>query len=314
MSRTTIRLFVAVPLIVILTLLAIYVFFPGAVYRFVIKLERSSAGLEQKSINVGKLHFEYLDGGKGDVLVLLHGFGANKDNWTRIAKDLTPHFRLIAPDLPGFGESSRDNDKTYTISAQVDRLHGFMNALDIDTFHLCGHSMGGNIAGNYVSKFENEIMSLWLIATGGVTSAQPSELSKKLESGDRNPLVPENKKEYEKLLDFVFVNKPVIPGAIVSHLVQEAINHRPLNQKIFKQIKSNDTENQVPLEVLLSDVQTKTLILWGDSDRVLHMSGAKILTSAMPNAINVIMKDVGHIPIVERPKESADLFLNFIWN
>jgi len=64
--------------------------------------------------------------------------------------------------------------------------------------------------------------------------------------------------------------------------------------------------------VLLKNAQTKTLILWGDKDRVLHMSGAKILESVMPNAKSVIMKNVGHVPMVEKPKESANIFLNFL--
>jgi abhydrolase domain-containing protein 6 len=64
--------------------------------------------------------------------------------------------------------------------------------------------------------------------------------------------------------------------------------------------------------VLLKDAQTKTLILWGDNDRVLHMSGAKILESVMPNATKVIMKNVGHVPMVEKPEESANIFLSFL--
>ena len=54
------------------------------------------------------------------------------------------------------------------------------------------------------------------------------------------------------------------------------------------------------------------LILWGDNDRVLHMSGAKILESVMPNAKSVIMKNVGHVPMVKIPEESANIFLKFL--
>lgn len=312
MSRTTKRLLVAVPVIIILVLISCYFLFPGAIFKTLVKMERNAAGLEQRSIEVGNLHIEYLEGGNGEVLVLLHGFGGNKDNWTRVAKYLTPHFRVIAPDLPGFGESSSDMGASYTYAAQVDRLHEFIRALELGVFHLAGNSMGGNIAGNYTAKFSDEISSLWLIATSGILSSQPSELSQRLKSGDRNPLIVENTEEYDQLLDFIFVNKPPIPGAIKRHLTQEAIDHRPLNEIIFKQITSTDIDNFVPLEVLLKNAQTKTLILWGDNDRVLHMSGAKILESVMPNAKSVIMKNIGHVPMVEKPQESANIFLNFI--
>ena len=312
MSRTTKRLLAAVPVIIILVLISCYFLFPGAVFKVLLYRERSAAGLEQKSIEVGKLHIEYLEGGKGEVLLLLHGFGGNKDNWTRVARYLTPHFRVIAPDLPGFGESSSDMEASYTYAAQVNRLHKFMAAIEVRVFHLGGNSMGGNIAGNYTAKYENEISSLWLISTGGIVSPQPSELSQRLKSGDRNPLVVENVEEYDQLLDFIFVKRPPIPGAIKRHLVQEALKHSLLNKIIFKQISPIDPDNFTPLELLLKDAQTKTLILWGDNDRVLHMSGAKVLESVMPNSKSIIMKNVGHVPMVEKPEESANVFLKFL--
>ena len=312
MSKKTIKILVAIPAVILLILTALYFLFPGTVFRILLNSERKSAGLEQKSIDVDNVHYAYLEGGKGEVLLLLHGFGGNKDNWTRIAKYLTPYFRVIAPDLPGFGESSRDKDATYTYTAQVNRLHNFIKALGIRKFLIGGNSMGGNIAGNYTARFEDEIICLWLIATGGVISPQPSELSQMLKSGDRNPLVAGNAEEYDQLLDFVFVKKPVIPGAIKRYLVEEAISHRPLNQIIYKQITSANTDNFIPLEVLLKGTQTKTLILWGDKDRVLHMSAAKTLESVMPNAKSIIMENVGHVPMVEKPEDSANIFLSFL--
>jgi len=306
------RILIAVPVIILVAIFSFYFIFPGTVYKFLVSRERSAAGLIQKNIDFNELHIEYLEGGKGDVLVLLHGFGGNKDNWTRIAKYLTPHFRVIIPDLPGFGESTRNFTTNYAYAAQVNRLHKFMRALGVRTFHLGGNSMGGAIAGTYAADYGNELISLWLIATGGILSSQPSELNQRLESGEPNPLIVENKKDYDRLIDFVFVKKPPIPGAIKRYFTQEAIHHRPLNQIIFKQIRSVD--DFTPLEVSLRNSKTKTLILWGDKDRVLHVSGADILQSVMPNSKSVIMKNVGHVPMLEKPEDSAIIFINFVRN
>jgi len=128
MGQTSKKILIAIPAFIILALLSFYFLFPGSVYKIIRDSERSSASLAQKNIDIGNLHFEYLDGGNGEVLLLLHGFGANKDNWTRVAKYLTPHFRVIAPDIPGFGESTRDMDAKYTFNAQADRLHEFVKA------------------------------------------------------------------------------------------------------------------------------------------------------------------------------------------
>jgi abhydrolase domain-containing protein 6 len=297
------------PLVIILCLIGVYFLFPKATFDLLRTAERRAGGLKQHSIDVKGFRIAYLEGGKGDALVLLHGFGANKDNWTRFAKHLTPHFRVIAPDLPGFGESSAAPDADYTISAQVERVRTLVRALGITSLHLGGSSMGGSIAGAYAATYPGEVKSLLLLAPGGVASAEPSEMYKRLREGKPNPLVAKSVEDYEHLLDFVFVKRPFIPGLIKNYFIQEAIEHQPLHSKIFKQLLSSQ---DVPLEILLNGLPVPTLIVWGTHDRVLHVSGAKILEAVMPNAKAAVMDAVGHLPMIEKPKETAELYLTFL--
>jgi len=297
-------------LTIISAVVVVYFAFPDAAFKLLLKAERSSAGLEQHSLKVDGLHIEYLEGGQGDVILLLHGFGANKDNWTRIGKHFTPHYRVIAPDLPGFGESSRQPDADYTIAAQADRVNAFVRAMGIKSFHLGGSSMGGNIAGVYAAQHPENVISLWLVAPGGVASADPSEMIKELEAGKSNPLVAESVEDYNRLLDFVFVKKPFIPGPMLNQLAEDAIRNRPLNQKIFKQISA--VTKTSGLESALNGSAVPTLIVWGASDRVLHYSGAKILASVMPRAQVAIMEGVGHLPMIEKPEETAERYISFL--
>ena len=310
MKRKMKKILILTPLIILLCLVGVYFLFPGVMFDLLKKSERSAAGLEQHSINVNGLRIEYLEGGKGDTLVLIHGFGANKDNWTRFAKHLTSHFRVIAPDLPGFGESSLAPDGVYTIRVQAERLKAFVQALGIKSLHLGGNSMGGNIAGAYASLYPEDLKSLLLIAPGGIVSSEPSEMFRRLKDGKPNPLVAESIEDYERLLDFVFVKRPFIPRAIKKYLIQEAIEHQSLNRKIFKQLRSS--VDDLPLEAMLKDLPVSTLIVWGEQDRVLHVSGAKILEAVMPNAKTEIMDAVGHLPMIEKPEETAGLYLGFI--
>lgn len=310
MTKNIKKIFVIVPLVILLGLVGVYFLFPGATFDLLRKAERSAGDLEQRSIDVKGLRIEYLEGGKGDALVLLHGFGANKDNWTRIGKHLTPHFRVIAPDLPGFGESSPDPDGDYSIRVQAERVKAFVRALGIKSLHLGGSSMGGNIAGAYASSYPKNLKSLLLIAPSGVASSEPSEMNRRLKEGKPNPLVVESVEDYERLLDFVFVKRPFIPHPIKKVLIQEAIEHQPLNRKIFQQLLSS--ADVPPLEVLLKGLPVPTLIVWGAQDRVLHVSGAKILESVMPKAKAEVMDAVGHLPMIEKPEETAGLYLSFL--
>jgi pimeloyl-ACP methyl ester carboxylesterase len=295
--------------VILFSLVGVYFLFPEATSDLLLKVERSTGGLKQHSIEVDGLRIEYLEGGKGDVLVLLHGFSANKDNWARIGKYLTPYFRVIAPDLPGFGESSLDPGGDYSIGVQVERVKAFIRALEIKSLHLGGSSMGGSIAGAYAARYPDDLKSLLLISPGGVASSETSGMYRLIEEGKPNPLIAKSAEDYEYLMDFVFVKKPFIPSPIKKALIQEAIAHEPLYQKIFKQLLSSVDS---PLEVVLEGLPVPTLIIWGAQDRVLHVSGAKILESVIPKARVEVIDAVGHLPMIEKPEETAKLCLSFI--
>ena len=304
------KIFLTIFLITLLVIVAFYYIFPGVSFKFLLKAERSIAGLKQNNVTIEGFNIQYLEGGQGDVILFLHGFGANKDNWTRFSKYLTPHFRVIAPDLAGFGESTRDAAASYTISVQADRIHAFANSLGFKAFHLGGNSMGGNIAGVYAARYPKNVISLCLIAPGGVVSAEPSEMYQRLNAGKPNPLVVEKPEEYDALLDFVFTKRPFIPGAIKNYLTEEAIRNGPLNNVIFQHIQAFKKTSS--LETLLNGFTVPTLIIWGKQDWVLHFSGAKILGSVMPNAQVEVIENMGHLPMIERPKEMAEIYLRFL--
>ena len=304
------KILLSIVAIIIIGLVIIYFFMPGTMFGIVKKLERKAGGLAQKSVIVNGMNIQYLEGGSGDPLVLIHGFGANKDNWTRISKFLTPHFNVIAPDLPGFGESGKNPEEKYTIKDQAVFLKRFLNQININkSIHLGGNSMGGNIAGQYASLYQGDLKSLLLIAPGGVVSSKPSELFQMLKNGEQNPLVVRSAKEYENLLSFVFVKKPFIPRPIKGFLVAEAIKNQDLNKKIFEQIKDSSLNN--PMESLVKNINVPTLIVWGAQDRVLHSSGAKILEAIMKNSKAIVLENIGHAPMIEIPEETAKLVLDF---
>ena len=175
-------------LIVIVALLLVpvvlYLAAPESLVGLAIDLERRSAGLSRGSIVVGDHTVVYLAGGEGETLLLVHGFGANKDNWNRLAKYLTPSFHVVAVDLPGFGESTKREDASYTIAAQAERLDDIAKALSLESFHVAGNSMGGNIAGRYAVRFPDKVLTLGLFNTAGVPDCrEKSEMARLMERG-----------------------------------------------------------------------------------------------------------------------------------
>ena len=271
-----------------------------------IRIQRRKGDLSEHSIKIDDHDIVYLEGGTGEPLLLLHGFGANKDNWLQIAPLLAPHFRLIIPDLPGFGDSTRKDESRYAAADQIVRLHGMINALELGAVHLGGNSMGGYLAGLYAAQYPAHVKSQWLLAPAGVISAEPSEFFQMVENGD-NPLLVNTPADFKRLLQMCFTKIPYIPQAFQRCICERNIQEQKFNEKIFGDLLIDPPA----LEVVLNGSKTKTQILWGDEDRILHASGASLLGNAIANAETIVLKKMGHCPMLERPRETAELYLKF---
>lgn len=267
---------------------------------------RGLAGLSEKSVLVEKHTIVYLEGGKGESVFLLHGFGADKDNWNLFSRYLTKRYHVIAPDLPGFGESSKIWSEQYSIAAQVERVHAFAKKMGMKKFHLVGNSMGGLIAGVYAATYPAEILTLCLLDPAGVIEPYPSQFHLELEKG-RNPLIVESVPDYDTLLDFTFAKPPSLPKPLKSYLAKTAVKRKDFYKKIFVEATPG---NQ--LEAVMPRIRAKTLIFWGDADRVLSVSSAHVLQKGIEKSKGVILKGCGHMPMLERSEETARHYLEFI--
>jgi pimeloyl-ACP methyl ester carboxylesterase len=269
-------------------------------------LEYKRSGLTVKSVSIGDHTIKYLEGGKGEDVVLIHGFGANKDNWMQFAKFITPGYHVIIPDLPGFGESTKLEDAKYNIMAQVERVNALVNQLHLSRFHIAGNSMGGNISANFAVKYPQMVKSLAVLDPSGVRAPVKNEMIKQREKG-HNLLLVQNVDDYERLLQFIFVKPIFLPSFMKKILAEQAIKDRPFNEKIFNQT----LKDRFILENKLSDIKAYTLIMWGDSDRVIDISSVPIFEK-IKNHKTVIIKNCGHTPMLEQPKETANIYLNFL--
>jgi pimeloyl-ACP methyl ester carboxylesterase len=269
-------------------------------------MERSRAGLQRKEIALADgTRMVWLEGGSGAPLVLVHGFGADKDNFTRVARWLTPHYRVIVPDLVGFGESAHRADVDYHYAAQAERLRAFVQALGLSRIDLGGNSMGGGIAMSYAAQHPTEVASLWLIDCAGIAEAPPSELAKIVTTTGENPLMITQESDFPAFLKFVMSDPPYIPGSVMDVLARERIANQALERQVFAQIATDSVSASI------KGLATPTLILWGDEDRALSVGTVPVLRTLLPNAQAVVMPHIGHAPMIERPKDSAEDYLRF---
>jgi len=272
-----------------------------------IDLERFASGFKRRVIQVGDHRIVYSEGGHGEPVVLLHGFGASADSWNRFAKPLTKRYHVIAPDQPGWGASTRLETASYGYPAQLERLHQFLSVLGLKRVHLVGHSMGGFISCAYAARYPDEVITLGLIAPHGMAEPEPSELTKDAAKGD-NWLVASSHQEFDRLLNTVFAKRPYAPKVVVRYLASHAIRNSAKSAKIFAEMQTNDP----PLAELLPKIQAPALIVWGDQDRVLHVSCADLFRKGIKSSEVMIIPGSGHMPLVENASACAQAWLAFV--
>lgn len=273
--------------------------------------ERSGAGLEASSIRVGELDIAYLSNAEpvdGETIVLVHGFGANKDNWTRLAAELTDEFNVFAIDLPGHGDSSKPLDLGYGFEDQVSHLSKILKALNIEKAHMMGNSMGGAITALYAATHPDQIHSAVLFNPAGIFEYD-SELVAMVMEGD-NPLIPKEEGDFKRLIDFAMEKKPFAPWPIYDVMEERAIANHEVNEVIFAAIRDSGYEQT--FRQTISDIKAPVLVIWGKEDRVINYRNAEVFVEQIPDARKVLLEGVGHAPMVEVPEESAELFREFL--
>ncbi|MEH6756485.1 MAG: alpha/beta fold hydrolase [Parasphingorhabdus sp.] len=288
-----------------------YHVFPQILYRAISAMIRARGGMRPKSIRVGDDTWPYLEGGESDgvPVILLHGFGGDKDNWSIYAPYITKWHRLIAPDLPGFGENDRSLDREYDILSQVHRLNAFLEAMHISTCHIGGNSMGGYIALQFSMEYPERVSSLTLFNNAGTVGKDKSELEIAAEKGD-NSLALNNLSDVDRLMAFISFKPIPMPKNFKKLFFSEAKAHKDVLDKIFWQIAGSGINN--PLNDRLAEVKAPSLIIWGRNDRLIDVSCVSVLENGIKNSEAVIFEETGHVPMIEKPKDTASVHLAFL--
>lgn len=288
-----------------------YLFAPQWLMRADVAREAMAAHVNTHSVQVGDTRWSYYEGGEGTTtLVLLHGFGANKDVWLPMAKALTPHFRVIIPDLPGWGESTRETNASYNIDAQATRLDGFIQALRLPRVLLVGHSMGGAIAGVYAASHSDRVGGLALIDTFGLKMNE-NTVSRDAMAG-RNPFVFDDRAGFAKAMSLVFEQPLDLPGRFVDVLVKRNQADRAFIEHTFNELR--DPSQYLSLQNKLDQLPMPVLGLWCQADKVSDISALESLRNGLTRAAAIdstILHGCNHMPMVEKPDTTGQILIRF---
>ncbi len=277
-------------------------------------VERSMSGLEKKEIQLKDHNWAYLEAGipSDPAVLLLHGFSADKDNWTRMVRHLDG-FHVIVPDLPGHGDSSFDGDVAYGFEIQSQRLAEFVNAIGLSSFHLVGNSMGGGIAALYTHANPDKVTSLTLMDAVGFYGETASEFEMILENKGKNPLIVRQPEDMEVVMNFAMHQVPFMPWPATDVLARKAMEKTSANDYIFKHIMDDidAVKHTGGYTKIFNNINVPSYVLWGEKDRVLDVSSVDKFLEHMPNVQTEILPDIGHLPMLENPEKTANLLQDF---
>jgi abhydrolase domain-containing protein 6 len=284
---------------------------PGLFVQPLLSVNRGLSGLQAHTVSAAGHRVHYLAGGPaaGDTpVVLLHGIFAEKDHWVDFARPLTGTWRIIAPDLPGFGETPRHVHESYDYDAQVVRLLALMDALQLPRVHLAGNSMGGTLAVLFAQRYPQRVASVALIGSPhGLRTPQASTMDALIDSGQA-PLVAATPEQFDRMMDLVFARRPWIPGPILQQTKAAALRNAPSNLRLWRE----QLQHRHLLDARIGGLRAPVLALWGDADRVFHPSGMQRLQERLPGAQVEPLPGLGHLPMMEAPRQTAEAYARFL--
>jgi len=252
-----------------------------------------------------------VDLGDGPPLIFIHGLSGCWQNWL----EQIPHFardhRVIAVDLPGFGQSEMPAEDI-SISGYADTIDALMAKLDIDAARIVGNSMGGFIGAELAIQHLARVERLVLVAAAGLSiesirTERKTGLRHRAENvvffslghlASRSHQVALRARLRGALLLVVAAHPTKLPGPLAAQQVLGS------GKPGFSD--ALDAMCRYPLRDRLEKISCPTLILWGDKDRLVPLKDAAIFEKLIPDSRKIIYEDTGHVSMMERPARFND--------
>ena len=246
------------------------------------------------------------------TLVMLHGFTGSKENWYPLAAKLRGRYRMLVPDLPGWGASERKPEDDYGFVAQAERVADFIRAQSPGKpVVLLGHSMGGGIAALVAARHPELVAKVGLLDAAGVRF-NDNQFGLDVLAGS-NPFAVTDAQSLRRYIDIVFHRedaKPWIPWPASRGLIAKRKQDAAFEQSVLERI-GRGPERFAPGEAAAA-IRQPALLLWGRQDAVIDPSALDLYAALMPQARTLLVDDAGHMALMEQPLTVANAVVELI--
>lgn len=245
-------------------------------------------------IVINNLVAEYDINGEGKTILFLHGWGVDLHSFDKLVDELKGKYRIIRLDLPGFGGTTTPTK--WKLDDYVDFVREFVYKADVEPSVLLGHSFGGRIIIKGVGGGKLKAKKIILISPAGVSLFNLKKFLIRVVS------------KVGKLLLYippVYFWKESIRKKFYKGIGSEYLDNREMRE-IFGSVVSED------LAPYADNINSETLLIWGEKDLVTPLSDGKFLKNRIKNSKLEILQNSGHFSFVEEPKKVAQLIEGFM--
>jgi pimeloyl-ACP methyl ester carboxylesterase len=242
--------------------------------------------------------------GAGEPVLLLHGLGFDQRVWRHQVETLSPHFRVICPDLLGFGRSSAITGPFSHTRALVQVI----TRLGHERVHIVGHSLGGRIAAELVQSHPERVASLTLAAAdlGGVPlPTVAANIRKVFELGKVD--IPAAKRAFIELPVFDVLRRQAEPFAFFEQMVADYSGWLFANAS-----RGLERRPETPTCQLLETFAIPTLVLLGEVEHEDFFALAELVLRRVPGAVQHVIPEASHVPNLEQPERFSAALLDFL--
>jgi 4,5:9,10-diseco-3-hydroxy-5,9,17-trioxoandrosta-1(10),2-diene-4-oate hydrolase len=281
----------------------------------------TTTDLSERTVTVAGKPIFVAEAGAGPAVVMLHGGGpgaSGLSNYSRNIDALAQHLRVIVPDMPGYGRSTKDVDQSDPFGYLADMIRGLLDELGVETAHLIGNSYGGAAALRLALDSPHRVGKLVLMGPGGIgtTRALPTDGLKSLLSyygGDG----PSREKLERFIRTYLVYDGASVPDELIDLRYQasidpEVVANPPLRRPSGPMAPRTLWRMDLTRDSRLKHLPTPTLVLWGRDDKVNRPAGGPMLLNMMPNAELLMTSHTGHWMQFERAELFNDIVTEFL--
>jgi len=266
--------------------------------------------LEPRHVNAGGIQTSYLEAGSGDPVLMLHGSGpgvSGTANWRYNIPPLAEKFRVLAPDIVGFGATDRPADIVYSLRAWTDHMWRFLDAHGIEKTAIVGNSLGGRIALQMATDQPQRISRVVLMGSPGVGMT----LTEGLQA--LRAYAPSEDAMRALLRNYFAVDPTLITDELVAIRYEASVADGAYEtyRAMFFDPRHQGSELGITEEEVRA-ITTPALLVHGREDKVVPLSVSVTMLGLLPNADLHVFSHCGHWTQIERADEFSALVSDYL--